>query len=701
LWHHTLTKTAPGARTNNRPRNEHSPSRRTSAVPHAQPAPQPPATPNGNAYAQNAGLQYPSSVSSYAPSSTPVRPPGPAATIKPESGPRREYRYVDNIGTPESLPQKKKEDNRAEGGAAVLRPHEREIADGKIEQLDALVTTLSEDKDDLDGSQHFTKVMTPDGEFNVLKPRSMDTLSEKMSSVVSLGRFSAIPVDLAMQIQSLLQPTAMSTIKNGLFSRDDSTLELGESIDMAKIALKASKLLLETMIEGRDDYRMRREEIVDTIIDLTKLVKDACIVPIVQSRRSGDSQDLFNAASAHRQDLQMVLRLCGAVLGRFATLIGKYNLPDRALNALEYMTLELLVEQNSDNEKDSVFSIKKFELFRQKAMDLLAQIFARYPDQRSSILSGIFSNLEKLPDKKASARQFVSAREAPIMTISALFMRFVQVVATNPSKYNTSQAGGANQDAVEDEVSDYEPGTTRKAKKRNQDNRTPALIAKNLTTTASNTAAVIANQLVERASNTSKSGDKPFRNLLDLFIDDFCNVFGSPQWPAAVMLLQALLVRMRTILYADPAAKQSVNDKDMALSTTSRIGCGIIDFRDRLKKLKQRQDISQSDLSARLDRLVNDAMNEDVKERINDIDLLAIDGPYRIVIESLVNYLDLRPAQDDPHLQAVTGCHVSSWLAAVVKTFPESDDDDRPLAIQSVQQHLESMIADPRWLARK
>jgi cohesin loading factor subunit SCC2 len=621
--------------------------------------------------------------------------------IKPKSGPRGEYRYINNIGTPESLPQKKKEDNRADGGAAVLRPHEREIADGKIEQLDSLVTALLEDKDDLDGSQHFTKVMTPDGEFNMLKPRSMDTLSEKMSSVVSLGRFSAIPVDLAMQIQSLLQPTAMSTIKNGLFLRDESTLELDESIDMAKIALKASKLLLETMIEGRDDYRMRREETVDTIIDLTKLVKDACIIPIVQSRRSGDSQDLFHAASNHRQDLQMVLRLCGAVLGRFATLIGKYNLSDRALNMLEYSTLEILMEQNSDSEKDSVFTIKKFELFRQKAMDLLAQIFARYPDQRTSIFSGIFSNLEKLPDKKASARQFVSAREAPIMTISALFMRFVQVVATNPSAKTTSQASGTVQDVVKDEVSDYEPGTSQKVRKRHEDSRTPGVIARNLCTTATNTAGIIANQLCERASDTSKSGDKPFRNLLDLFIDDFCNVLGSPQWPAAVSLLHMLVLRMQIILQAEPAAKHSVVNKDMALTAMSRIGCGIIDFKARLKKLKQRLDISQSDLSAKLDRLVNDAMSEDVKERVNDVDLLAFDGPYRMVIESLVNYLDLRPAQEDPHLQAVAGCYVSAWLTAVVNLCSENDDDDRPLAIQGVRQLLESMIADPKWLVQK
>jgi cohesin loading factor subunit SCC2 len=620
--------------------------------------------------------------------------------IKPKPVPRGDYKYIANIDI-ESLSQKK-EDNRAESAAAVLRPHEREIADGKIEVLESLVTSLTEDKDDLDGSLHFTKVMTPDGEFNVLKHRSMDALSEKMSGVVSLGRFNVLPVDLTMQIQSLLHPTVVSATKNGLFAQDEAGLELTESIATAKFALKSSKLLLETMIEGRDDYRVRREDIIDTIVDLTKRVKDACIIPIVRSRRSGEAQDLFNAASAYRQDLQMVLRLCGAVLTRFATLIGKYNLSDRALNTLEYLTLELLVEQNSDNEKDSVFSIKKFEHFRQKAMDVLAQIFARHQSQRSSILSGIFSDLEKLPDKKASARQFLSAREVPIMTISALFMRFVQVVATNPSTRTASQPDNVLADTAEDDVSDYESGQAlSKNSKRATGSGAPAVIAQNLNTAATNTASYIVKQLCERASNTSKSGDKPFRNLLDLFIDDFCNVLGSPQWPAAVMLLQMLLVRMRTILLDDQAIKHSVVDKDMALTTMARIGCGVIDFKDHLKKMRQRLDISQSDLSSRLDRLVNDAMSEDIRERVNDVDLLAFDGPYRMVLESLVDYLDLRPAQEDPHLQAATGFYVSSWLAAVVKTFPEGDEGHRPQAIKTVQQCLESMIADPKWLAQK
>ena len=336
-------------------------------------------------------------------------------------------------------------------------------------------------------------------------------------------------------------------------------------------------------------------------------------------------------------------------------------------------------------------------------MDVLAQIFARHEGQRTSILNGIFSNLEKLPDKKASARQFKSAREVPIMTISALFMRFVQMAATNRESHGTTESATTADSALEEEDSDYESEmhTSKRVKKRNKANDTPVQIAQYLILNATHIASHIAGSLIERASNVSKTGDKPFRNLLDLFIDDFCNILGSPEWPAADMLLQQLLIHIVKIVHSDQAAKHSVVDKDMALTTMARIGCGVIDFKHRLRQLKRELDISQSDLSSRLDRLVDEAISDDAKERINDVDLFAFDGPYRIIIESLSDYLDIRPSQEDPHLQSVTGFHVSSWLAAVTKAFPAHDERNRPQAVEDVKQHLEAIIMDPRWLARK
>jgi len=609
---------------------------------------------------------------------------------KPISVPRDEYKRYDDIDARDSLSQKKQADREAQ---AALRPHEREIADRKTEELRDLVSTLLEDKDDLDGTQHFETVNTPDGDCLVMKAKAMDNLSDKMSNIVNLGRFVALPVDLVTDVQSLLQPAITSTTKQTLFMQDDEAPQWSDSIDAAKFALKASKMVLDTMIEGRDDYRMRREEIIDVIVDLIKFVKDACIVPIVQARRTGPSERLFVAATGERKELQAVLRLSGRVISRFACLIGKCNLSDRAVNSMEFLTLELLMEQNSDSEKDSVFSIQKFEQFRQKAVDVLAQIFARHAEQRNSILNGILSNLEKLPDKKASARHYQLARGAgAIMPISALFMRFVQVAAANP---DVSVAVDASDDESSD--SDTEP-TVRRKKKRND---STSQIAEHLSTKSMQIAMHIVSSLVDRASNVSKTGDKPFRNLLDLFVEDFCNVFGSPEWPAAEMLLQQFLARMHNILQVEQTVKHSVVDKDMALSTITKIGCGVLDFIIRMKRLKREDlDVSQSDYSAKLARLFDEAVSDDTREGVNDMDLLSFDGPYRAVVESLRTYLELHTS-DDPDLRSITGCHTTLWLAAVVRAFPDDDADAHPRAIQEVRERLVSMITDSKWLDRK
>jgi cohesin loading factor subunit SCC2 len=611
---------------------------------------------------------------------------------KPISGRREEYTRYDLVDNPDTLSQQRRDEHHA-----VLKPHEREIVDRKIEELCSLVTTLSEDKDEPE-PDNFMAVSTDDGDFIVLKPKAMDKLHEKMASLINLGRFAVLPVTLVMEAQSLLHPGVVAVTKNQSFLKDD---DWADSIQAAKVALKASRMVLDTMIEGRDDHRMRREEIIDTMIDLFKFIKDACLVPVVQARRSVPAEDLFIAASGQKKELQAVLRLCGSVVSRFALLIGKYNLSDRAVNGLEFLALELVMEQNSESEKDSIFTIQKFEQFRQRAVDVLAEIFARHAEQQKSILNGVLSNLEKLPAKKASARHFKSAREVPIMTISALFMRVVQVAATN-KKERSKAASGLDGEASEDEASDYEPGTT--AKKAKKDGF--GAIAVTLSDEAKVIATLIATSLIDRASNVSKTGDKPFRNLLDLFVEDFCSVLGSPEWPAAEMLLESMSIGMLKILLDKTKVKHTVVDKDMALATLSTIAsCGILDLKIRLKKLKREKlDVSESDISSKLDCYMDDVMHDDAREGINNLDLLAFDGPYRMIVESLPDYLELSSSNDDdPRLRSVRGCHITLWLAAVTKAFPADDADaeSHPLAARDVRQRLESIFADSTWLAQK
>ncbi|KAH7395141.1 sister chromatid cohesion C-terminus-domain-containing protein [Phaeosphaeria sp. MPI-PUGE-AT-0046c] len=676
------------------------PAKQQAPVVQAHPATQPrTATSNGASHAQNAHLPYPSSALSSVPSSTPPRP-SPVLQVKPKpiSGRREEYIQYDTVN-PHSLSQGRPEEQGFSAAAASLKPQEREIADRKIQDFRFFINTLLEDKDELEDSSHFIAISTHDGDFTVLKPKTMDTLSDKMTSLANFGRFSALPAKVIMDTQSLLQPSIITATKNASLSPEAEAFEWSDSIEAARVALKASRMVLDSMIEGRDDHHLRREEIIDMVIDLIKFVKDACIVPVLQVRRS--AEDMFNIALGLRKELQIILRLSGGVLSRFASLIGKYKLSERAVNSLEYLAQELVMEQNSESEKDSIFTIQKFELFRQRAVDVLAEIFAQHSEQQTSILNGILSNLEKLPDKKASARQFKSARGPAIMTISALFMRFVQVAATNKeaqSKINATHAIAAS----DDEESDREPGVaSRKPRKRS---KRPSQLADDLFKNAQRIAQVIATSLVDRASNVSKTGDKPFRNLLDLFVDDFCNVLGSSEWPAADMLLQQLTIRMEFILRDDVAAKQTVVDKDMALSALSRIGCGILDLKQRLNKMKREEfDVTQSDISSKLGQLIDEAMVDDIKERINDVDLLAFDGPHRIVVESLPDYLELQSSHDDPRLRSVSGCHITAWFAALNRAFPPHAEgaDPYPLAVDDVRRHLEAIIMDPAWLSQK
>lgn len=692
-----LTRTVSGQQS--RSKLPQQPAPRTNVVQtpqQARAAPVLPTTPNAEAVLQNASQPYPSSALSSVPDITPACT-GPVVVVKQRQVNQDESKpYAANQS--KSLSQQVAKDDV---DAAALKPHEREIADRKFQELESFVGRLLEDKEDPEDATNFSTVQTSDGELIVIKPKAMDNLSDKIANIINLGRFSALSVELVNDMQSILQPTIASTTKNDLFVLGDAEIDWSDSINTARIALKASKMVLDTMIEGRDDYRIRREETIDAMIDLIKFIKEACIVPVVQARRSGASEALFETATSQRQPLQTILRLCGSVISRFANLIGKYNLSDRALNTLEYLALELLMEQNSDSEKDSVFGIQKYEQFRQRSVDVLAQIFARHAEQRNSILNGILSNLEKLPDKKASARHFKSAREVPIMTISALFMRFVQVAATNREVQKPSERAAAYDSAEEDGNTSGSDEAKKKKKKQGRETN-PSLIAQRLAADARNMAAFIVASLCDRASNVSKTGDKPFRNLLDLFIEDFCNVFGSPEWPAADMLLQQLLVRLVKTLQGDQAAKHSVVDKDMALATMATISCGVMDFKHRIKNLKREDlDISQSDLSSKIDRLVDEALNEDVKERIHEADLLDFEGPYRIVVESLRSYLDLHSQQEDPHHASITGCHITMWLTAVKEAYPDHEADSHPLVVAKLKSNLEQMIMDDQWLSRK
>lgn len=51
----------------------------------------------------------------------------------------------------------------------------------------------------------------------------------------------------------------------------------------------------------------------------------------------------------------------------------------------------------------------------------------------------------------------------------------------------------------------------------------------------------VVNYLIGRAIGTTKTGDAPYRVLLDIFVEDFISVLGLPEWPGAELVLQQVL----------------------------------------------------------------------------------------------------------------------------------------------------------------
>jgi cohesin loading factor subunit SCC2 len=651
-------------------------------------------SPNHIAHTQNGVQSYQSSTPTSSASSVLPRS-GPAVIVKPlpSSVRREEYRRYDHIPASDDQARSQREDRQQDTGLSLLRPQERELAEQKIHSLHKYTKKICEAKEDPDQSDYFTKVSCLDSDLTVMSTGALDRLYDKVMVVCATGCFSSVHVDTVLRIQSLCEPSVTATDRPALFSQ--SELEhWDEDLRTAESGLKAAKLVLISMLEGCEDRRITSEDLIILIIEAMKRVLELCIFPVLESRRSGESPELFAHATSLKEKMISIPRLCTSIMRNLAAIIGKISLSDSAVNPIEYLALALLIQQNSDSEKDSVFGIQRFETLRQAAMEVLIQIFASHADHQQYIISEILNNLEKLPDKGVNARQFKSSRDPPIMTVSALFMRFVQVAATyQQNQHKKVEAPQQQQVSDDEQASDSESGTksARKVKARSKAQNSAKSVARGLMTNATSIAQRIALTLTERALNVSKAGDKPFRNLLDMFVEDFCNVLGSPEWPSAPILLEPLLWRMFNILKGQP-------NRDMALAMLGTMGCGIIDFKLRVKRLKRDLDISQSELSAKLSQFTEEALDNGIHKK----DLLSFKGPYRMVIESLPDYLKVEPNQQDSHLQSVRGCYITQWFGLVGQVLGSSGTEAPPdKDMIDLETRLESMILDAKWLSRE
>ncbi|KAK3318403.1 sister chromatid cohesion C-terminus-domain-containing protein [Apodospora peruviana] len=472
-----------------------------------------------------------------------------------------------------------------------------------------------------------------------------------------------------------------------------------QQLPVLEIALKAARTCLRMMCGGRQDKQLYSEGAIDKSLYLFKRVMDGIIIPIVELRSSDSSAELFRALSSQKRKITPLFTDCQKLFSLMSLLISKIDTSDTVSNTLEFTATRLIFMETAHAEKDSVIETQKFDGLRVVAMDMLSQIFLLNTAQRQGIFDEILTSLAKLPLGKR-ARTFKLIGGNNIQPVSALMMRLVQTTAGQVE--DAKAAGGFKvlQSLEDGEDHDEEPVTGRRPNSftihdENHGASRHATAIQELieaTTpmkTARDNALYVVKYIVSRALKSTKTGDTPYRNLLDLFVEDFTTCLDNPDWPAAELFLR-LLTGMMVQLMDD--SKSSVTSKNMALELLGIIGAAISKLRGYVRKTATASDARDAD---DLGRFLADLASAALEMKSRPENMLAWTGPYRATLE----YLERR-FSEDRHLSSAISFIISDWGSRVCVAYDEFEDEfpERDQEFGRLAYRLREMIQDRRWL---
>ncbi|MCJ1287727.1 Sister chromatid cohesion protein 2 [Xylographa opegraphella] len=547
-------------------------------------------------------------------------------------------------------------------------------------------------------------VLTVNSETNI----KLDSCLQK---VISLARFKDIPINQLCKLQDLCEGALLSAdlldvrIESGWGSDEVSNwVDRAESVDAA---LRSARTVLRIMAGGRDEKQLYSEELLQRILGLLYKVVDTCVSPVVESRSSGTDSSVFDIASVQKRVILHLLHDAAKIMQLLLELLTKVELAEATIISIEFFVIRLLFVENAHVEKESVLGIHKFESIRRAAMNLTAQLFLRYSEQRRFILDEILVSLQKLPINRQQARQYKLEDGTNIQLVSALLMRLVHSCATHsvsqsaergklPSDEHVS-AAAVHSEGPEDENSGSEDSEqSSDAGNGSRDGRvvgdrkhgvsSVAYFAKDvrlLYDAAGSNAQYIVEFFVSRASTASRTGDQPHRHLLDMFVGDLVSVLNLPEWPASEILLRALFARMERITSSD---KSTAPMKNMALEVLGTAGSAILDVTANARQLANALENDDSELST---TLVN-AFEDHLVNQLEDGTLLSWTGPYRAVLEYLGR------SSSDLQTIGAQGYYLTQWTKLILWGTGSTSTD---FQTSPVQQELANKLskAGSKW----
>ncbi|KAI9767390.1 MAG: Sister chromatid cohesion protein 2 [Candelina submexicana] len=658
-----------------------------------------PSTINQNAFDQNARI----SIMDGAVSSTPKGTSTPAVIIPklPPSVQHDEYKAFPDIDRRKEVyisPTKKRKLNHTANGEELYAkgPDQLEKSDAALRSLQELISSIFEAEDQLqpdtsgagsaNAAKFFSNAYAGDNEVPVLTTDIQTKLDASMQKVVTLNRFHNLPLEHLIRLQKLCENALKSAEAVNLKLEDghseDDVEHWLQHIGVAESGLRSSRTLLRILTAGRAEKQIYSEEILYTTLNMHTNILENCIIPVVECRNSGRSSEQFKTISHHKKAILTLVHLATRGLRMLSELIAQQELAESAITTIEFLASKLVFVENAHTEKESILGIQKYEGLRLAAMDIITKVFLTYTDQRTFIIDEILSSLEKLPVTKQSARQFKLGDGKSIQLVSALIMRLVQTSGTRPHERNSSGGPRTVPSLHEFTSNSHEPledigsGYATRAFQGSQNEGCikeaeidPVLAVEQLTTIVhplynqmQRSAQHVTKFLVQRALTSTKTGDQPYRNLLDIFTEDFITVLNSPDWPAAEILLRVLLQSMVGIAEGDKSAAPA---KNVALDLMGSMGSAISDLIVTVRQAAKGAN-DESELSGYLAQLADETLEGKLPAK----ELLALEGPYRVVMEQL-----RQQGLADPQISSAYGYFATQWARGLCAIFDASDNE--------------------------
>ncbi|KAL8951703.1 MAG: hypothetical protein Q9222_002351 [Ikaeria aurantiellina] len=528
-----------------------------------------------------------------------------------------------------------------------------------------------------DTARHFMWVDQDDIQLRVLAPSALIKLESCLQKVIAVGKVGDIAIDDACRLQGLCEKSLMIARSLELsidtpWNSDDFSAWI-QRASSAETALRSARIIVRIMTGHYHEKRLCSEELLQHVLDVLNKVFTSCLIPFVECRPKDAGSEIFDLASPYKKEISQLLYQATRVMKMLVGLLDKVDVADGIITSLEFFAIRVLFVENAQSEKESLLGVQKFEGLRRVAMDIITGIFTKYPEQRSFLFDEILASLQKLPTKGPNARQYKLSDGTTIQLVSALIMQLIQTSASTatevsggaslqlprPRKARRSRATSSDTDddtaaAPDDDPDEAEDMTDDGARRR------LAKEANSLNDNAAKDAQYVVRYLVKRAMTASKSGDQPHRHLLDMFVEDMITMLDNPEWPAAELLLRALLLSMVSIT----ENKSTAPAKNMALELLGMMGSAISELVANTQSLTKGLETNDSLVSGNLRQLFEDYLDGSLQNS----DMLNTDGPYRVVIDYLAS-ID----SDGLSTKSAQIYYLTQWARAVASTESPAD----------------------------